>query len=289
MKKPNFFIIGAPRCGTTSLVSWLRGHPNIFIPPKEIHFWSTDLNYPRPQSIKEYEGLFSKASEGKIAIGEKSPSYFFSEVAVRNIENEYPGSRYIVMLRNPVEMAYSLWKQRLFIGVENIRNFLDAWKLSPERRAGRNVPITCSEPKMLDYQNICLLGNHLERLFRIVSPAQVLVLLLDDLKRDPRAAYLRILEFLGVPDDGRTEFTPKNVGAKYYLSIPTMLRRFMYKSVRALKIGNNPLAKAVSRILISRSTESLDPYARRLLLEFYKDDILKLGDLINRDLRHWIE
>jgi len=289
MKWPNFFIVGAPRCGTSSLVSWLRGHQNIFIPPMEIHFWSSDLNYPRPQSKKEYEVLFSKASDEKIAIGEKSPSYFFSEVAVRNIENEYTGSRYIVMLRNPVEMAYSLWRQRLFIGEENIRNFLDAWELSPERRAGRDVPITCSEPKILDYQNICLLGNHLERLFKIVSPAQVLVLLLDDLKREPRAAYLRVLKFLRIPDDGLTKFQPINVGAKYYLSIPTPLKKFVYRFVRAFKIGNNPLARAGSKLLISRRTEALDSDARHLLLEFYKDDILKLGGLINRDLRQWIE
>ena len=139
-KKPNFFIIGAPRCGTTSLAKWLGEHPSIFMSPiKEPFFYSPDVHQPAVLTKDEYEGLFKKAGPQHIAIGEASTSYLFSRVAVPQIEEEYPGARYVVMIRNPIEMVFSLYRLCIVIGEEDITDIEVAWHLSPARREGKVV------------------------------------------------------------------------------------------------------------------------------------------------------
>ena len=146
MKKPNFFIIGAPKCGTTSLAAWLAEHPNIYMSPiKEPHFFCSDFNVVIIPNEAEYYRLFKKAGDQHMAVGEASTSYLYSQVAVPRIERELPGAKYIVMVRNPVEMAYSLHEEFVFLGAEHIHDFEMAWRLSPKRRAGRIVSRWCSE------------------------------------------------------------------------------------------------------------------------------------------------
>lgn len=211
MKTPTFFIVGAPKCGTTSLAAWLAEHPNIYMcPGKEPHFYNTDLKHRNTHSRRAYEALFRGVNDNHIAVGEASVYYLFSEVAVPNIEREIANPRYIVMLRNPVEMAYSLHGQRLFSGNEHVAAFEEAWKLSPQRRLGRMVTRLCREPRLSDYQLVCRLGEQLDRLFATAPRERVLTLLLDDVKANPRREYLRVLEFLEIPDDCRTEFAVKN-------------------------------------------------------------------------------
>lgn len=131
MKKPNFFIVGTPKCGTTSLWAWLLAHPNIFMPSmKEHHFYATDLKLKRVVDRAHYEGLFNESGDQYIAIGVASSNYSFSKVAASIIEQEISGPRYIVIIRNPVEMACSLHEH--LAGEEHISDFESAWILSPE-------------------------------------------------------------------------------------------------------------------------------------------------------------
>ena len=86
MVSPNFFILGAPKCGTTSLASWLSDHPHIFIPPiKEPHYFNTDDQHRNIRRRLDYEKLFRGVTEKHIGVGEASVWYLSSEVAVRNI------------------------------------------------------------------------------------------------------------------------------------------------------------------------------------------------------------
>ena len=113
MKKPNFFIIGAPKCGTTSLANWLAEHPRVFFSDtKEPHFFCTD-GYTGVKTLKQYEKLFEDAKPHHLAVGEGSTHYLFSKVAVPNILVYNPDARFIVCLRNPVDMAPSLHSERL--------------------------------------------------------------------------------------------------------------------------------------------------------------------------------
>lgn len=99
MKEPNFFIIGAPKCGTTSLAHWLAQHPEVFMSPvKEPHYFSTDFPLTSWRDPDDYHSLFEGADTHHKAVGEASVWYLRSREAVPQIEAHYPGARYIVML-----------------------------------------------------------------------------------------------------------------------------------------------------------------------------------------------
>lgn len=128
--RPNFFIIGAPKCGTTSLDNWLGAHPAVFLSPmKEPHYLSTDLANRSVTNAAQYEKLFQNVSDVHIAVGEASTWYLYSINAVSNIELAYPDARYIVITRNPVDMAHSLYHHNLRVLREDRATFEEAWSL----------------------------------------------------------------------------------------------------------------------------------------------------------------
>ena len=114
MIKPNFFILGASKCGTTSMARYLAEHPDIFVSdPKEPHFFNTDFANRHTRYIKTYESYFRSASEYHMAVGEASVFYLFSHKAVSNILVYQPKARFVVMLRNPIYMVYSWHSEAL--------------------------------------------------------------------------------------------------------------------------------------------------------------------------------
>lgn len=294
--RPNFFIIGAPKCGTTSLAAWLSEHPNVWMSPvKEPCFFCSDLEVVSTFSEKEYARLFDDANPDRhIAIGEASVWYLFSRVAVPRIENECAGSRYIVMVRNPVDMAHSLYGQLVFDGLEDIQSFERAWRLSSERREGRAVSPWCHEPRRLDYQQVCSLGEQLERLLQVVPMDRIHVVVLDDMIANPRMEYRKILDFLGLPDDGRTDFPvlneakrPRSLLFVRLLNVARQLKaRFRFPRMLWLN-------RAVWRLIRLNSQpyrrQPVSPRFREELLAFYEPDIRKLGQLLGRDFDAWLQ
>lgn len=296
VRLPNFFIIGAPKCGTTSLAAWLAEHPNVYMSPiKELLYFSTDIGNRWPYGWDAYLRLFEKAGAEHWAIGEASTTYLFSRVAVPAIEEKLPESRYIVMVRNPVDMAYALHEQQLRSFNEDVKDFYTAWMLSAERRAGKRVPAGSRDPRLLDYPSWCRLGEQLERLYAIVPQERVLVLVLDDVKADPQREYLRVLEFLGLPDDGRRAFPVYNPAGEWR-------RRWLGKAIRVLA-RRVTWAKYVVGILPKRSVgivrrlkeanmrqrprPPLPIEVRMELEQYFAEDIRLLERLLGRDLSAW--
>lgn len=121
IKKPNFFIVGAPKCATTSIAQRLSEHPQVYMSPiKEPHYFNTDTKYNSCRSLQEYQRLFAGVTSNHLAIGEASTGYLYSKVAVENIEKYSPGARYIVCLRNPIQMAVALHEEELSLGHETM-------------------------------------------------------------------------------------------------------------------------------------------------------------------------
>lgn len=240
--EPNFFIIGAAKCGTTSLARWLGDHQRVFVSdPKEPHYFSTDINATSElsQTWSDYMRLFDKAGQSHMAIGEASVRYIYSQVAVQNILKRIPSARFIVCLRNPIEMAYSLFCQRLVEGIENEACFARAWTQQSDRAAGVGVPALCSDPKLLLYGEQCALGSQLKRLYATVSRDAVHIIFLKDMARDPRRVYQGVLDFLGVPDDGRASFPAYNPGSERR---SMWLQRMLKRSIAIRReIGLPPL------------------------------------------------
>ncbi len=160
-KRPNFFILGAPKCGTTSLASWLSAHPNIFMStPKEPRYFNTDYAAPdRPRSLEKYEQLFAEATPKHKAVGEATTGYLRSEKAVPAILKYAPSARFIVCLRNPIEMVQSVHAQLVKKGTEIEVSFERAWALQEVRRRGYSIPKTCHDSKVLLYGQACTLGK----------------------------------------------------------------------------------------------------------------------------------
>ncbi len=294
MKRPNFFIIGAPKCGTTSLASWLAEHPNVYIPTaKEINYFCYDLSIVgKPKNEKEYILFFKKVPYKVTAIGDASVSYCISDVAIKNIEMFSSSSpKYIFMIRNPIEMSYALHRENLCWGEDEV-DFRKAWYLSPYRRRGLKLPKGTFERKMFDYQNTCKLGFILSRIYEQVPRERVLVLVLDDIKKNPRKEYIKILEFLGIPDDGRTHFPVLNPSK-------TIRWRFLRNMVRRIgrmrdRLGLPPLGRGIFTALMRFTTkpEPREPLPEDFtseMREFYRKDVELLSRLIHRDLSHWLK
>lgn len=211
MKKPNVFIIGAPKCGTTSLANWLAEHPQVYFSPiKEPCFFNYDYGFRRRWSLEGYERLFAAAHESHRAVCEASVRYLYSRTAVPAILAYADAPRFVVMLRDPVRMAPSLHEQTLFNGDEDEVDFDRAWQLQSQRLYGAKLPRRCRDPQLLQYGEVCMLGKQLERLYQQVPREHVHVIHLEDMHANPAGEYGRLLAFLGLDDDDRQIFPVEN-------------------------------------------------------------------------------
>lgn len=291
MEIPNFFILGAPKCGTTALARWLSEHPDVFMSPiKEPHYYSRDLNIQITRTRQDYERLFERVTSEHKAVGEASACYMYSNDAVPNILADTPAAKFIVCLRNPIDMAYSLHGQQLGATKEHIKDFSEAWAAQPERQRGENVSRFCEDPQLLLYGPTCRLGSQLERLYRRCDHNQVLVVFLEDIKEDAAGAYLQVLRFLGVPDDGRSDFPVVNAASE--LRMP-MLARAINSSVRlSRRVGVPRMGTGTVAALnqINRRDSRRDGMTaemRATLESYFSEEIATLGRLVGRDLGHW--
>jgi hypothetical protein len=297
--KPTFFIVGAPKCGTTAMAQYLAEHPNVYISPiKEPHYFAEDLpKYRVASTLAEYEALFSDASAQHLHAGEGSVFYLVSEVAIRKIMIFDPSARLIVMLRNPVEMVHSLHAQLLYSRDESVSDFDAAWRMIAQRRDGRRVPAQCRAPKLLEYDSVGRYGAQLERLLASCPREQVLVLLYEDFCRDPAAAYRAVIDFLGLPKDARTDFPVINAHKQHKFAwmgqftqkTPSRLVDTALRVKTALGIQRLGILDRLRRINQSNKPRApLSVALRQEIVECYRDDVTKLASLTGRDLAGWL-
>ena len=297
--KPNFFIVGAPKCGTTALYTYLRPHPNIFMSEiKEPHFFASDLGaYPRIKTLEDYLALFAETTPTHRLVGEASVYYLRSSVAIPAIREFNPDAKVIAMFRNPVDMVYSLHSQLLHVSEENVPNFEIAWRLQERRRRGLDLPPRIRSPLLVQYEQIGRFGTQAQRLLSCFPRDQVSIILYDDFAVSPGQVYDEVIAFFGLPHDQRTDFPRinENKGARldwlrrFYRKPPPVLR----EAVRSLKrtVGGERIG-AAKKTLVSWNTvregrAPLSPELRAELVATFRDEVALLGRLINRDLSHW--
>lgn len=288
MIKSNFFIIGAPRCGTTSLSSWLSEHTDIFFSAlKEPHYFDTGNEHYRPvTSQAEYDALFASATETQIAIGEGSTNYLCSKTAIPNILRYNPDAKFIVCLRHPIDAARSMYAYRKRNLAHEAETFFEAWKLQKRQRIAQSQPAT-QAPAYLD---LYAYGQQLERLYNRVAPDNILVLFSEDMKSNPQASYQKALTFLGVADDGRSSFQNLHAAAD-------LRRPGLYKLMKALsrlkkKLGskrNLGLHKLAAQFYSKpqKVVEQIDESLKAELLNSFGPEITKTEKILGIDLSHW--
>ncbi|GJM25438.1 MAG: hypothetical protein DHS20C16_18530 [Phycisphaerae bacterium] len=300
MRKPNFFVVGAPKCGTTALYTYLNGHPNVFMPHvKEPHFFADDFSgYRYISSRDQYLRLFKGAGENHAAIGEASVFYLYSQTAIKKINAFDPAAKILVMIRNPLEMLPSLHSQLLWSCRETETDFERAWQLQAARLRGENLPRQCLAAQHLQYGEVGKFGGQVQRLLSVFPREQVKLVLFDDFTKCTRTVYEESLRFLGVEPDDRSEFPKVNGNRKHrwpalgrlLVSPPFPLNvvKQGLKDIGATKLGLTQLKRSV----ISANTtptrrNPLNPRFRRELANYFNEDIALLESILQRDLSHW--
>lgn len=310
------FIVGAPRCGTTALSEYLRTHPEIcFSTPKEPHFFLRhDLrNEPGDELVQtirtRYLDLFFPERHGGSLFAEGSVSYFYAPERLEPVLRLWPRAKFIICLRNPLQMVPSLHQRLFYNGDETERRFDRAWALVPERRSGRSIPRSCVEPRFLDYWEAGQLGKHLERFLEVVGPERCHVSIFDDFKEDPGAEYRRVLEFLDLPDDERNDFDRHAESKDCRIA---WIHRLMKRPPRAAIWLFDPEDLQVMVEGVGKPSPMLDKIMEirgkiinwnkvparppkiggRVLGEMrdmFRKDVALLSQLIDRDLSHWLK
>jgi hypothetical protein len=301
--KPNFFIIGAPKTGTSSLAQYLSEHEKVFFSRiKEPFFWCDDFNTAGHEfgveTLQKYLMLFAEAEEQHIAIGEGSTRYLRSKNAVKNILAFNPDSKFIVMLRNPVEVVQAYHMEQKYSLHEDVENFEEAWRLQDKRKSGHCIPLSCSEPLFLQYGHVCKFSDQLKVVYKCASPDKVKVLIFDDFKKDTLSVYKEVLSFLNLNYDGREEFPVVNSAHKHRFKFLAKLilspPKILLSPVRVLRgwlIKNRfPVVEAIKKRLNTKvRREVISKELRSELNEYFREDVTELSKMLKRDLTHWLK
>jgi hypothetical protein len=283
---PDFFIVGAPRCGTTALYTYLRQHPEVFMPElKEPDFFAEYLGPNRRiHSWPDYLALFEGLPEGK-RIGEASPSYLASETAATAIKEFSPQASIIIMLRNPIELMHSMYHLRRFSNLEDLPTFEAALQADAD---GRQV-------LELSYRDRVRFAEQVERYLEVFGRKKVHFVIYDDFRKDTAAIYRDVLRFLEVRGDFNIEFPVINSSRRARNRfLWTLLRRppmFVRRIIHP--ITTRRIRKSVGSFLFGLNTvleprPALDPRTKEMLRKELASEVERLSTLIGRDLTPWL-
>ena len=189
--KPNLFIIGAPKCGTTAWYEYLRRHKDIaFSEAKEPHYFCHDFpNFRWAKSEDEYLKLFEGLEDHKY-VGESSIMYLYSRVAVQELMQFNPEAKVIIFLRRYDKFFQSYHSQLYLMHEEDIEDPEKAWNLQGERAKGNCIPSTSREPSFLQYEKVAAFGEQLQRCVKYVPTEQLKVIFFEEWTRNPKGDLL---------------------------------------------------------------------------------------------------
>lgn len=288
---PNFFIIGAPKSGTTALSEYLRQHPDVlFSQPKEPHFFNDDFSHRYIDSTDAYLECFSHGTGLEKAVGEGSVFYLSSKTAVGNILKQYPNARFIVMLRDPVEAAYSWHWQAIYSFGEDVEDFEAAWRVQEKRRRGQLLPPHNRVREALQYGPLFSYADQLQRLFDRVPRERVQVILYDDFTEDTEAVYQQTLQFLSLAPIRLEDYERINPSKRFRSSWVERFVRVGGAVKRALGISRGMGVLTRVRCWNTKYQERppLRPEFRSELRQYFRDDVGRIAKLIDRDLSGWV-
>ena len=296
---PNFLIIGAARSGTSSLYEYMKQHPDIYFSsnkePMFFSFYQQKVDFKGPGDNLElnrksvvdpdaYRALFQGA-RGEKAIGEASANYLYSKAAADNIKKFIPDVKIIVVLRNPVERAYSSYLYTMRDGREPESSF-EAALADEENRINNHWE------HIWHYRRMGFYHEQLSHYYANFPAENILVLLQEDLKKDTAAVLKKVFAFLGVDPEFTPDFSveynqggkPKNALLNSVLTRPSRIKQWL----RPL------LPRKMIEFYVELKHKNLDkpellPETRKELTELYRPDIQQLETLIGRDLSHWLK
>jgi hypothetical protein len=301
VRKPNLFIVGAPKCGTSAMAAYLGAHPEIYMAKKEMHFFGSDLRFGEQFYRRDREAYLAEfeAADGGCCAGEASVWYLLSTRAAAEIKAFNPASKIIIMLREPAEMLYSLYYQFRYDGNEPLPTFRQALEAEEERRAGRRLNRQTYFPQGLVYREAARYSGQVERYFEAFGREQVRVVIYDDFAADTAGVYRETLNFLGV-DSTCAGADFKVVNGNKSVRHPVLRAVLRDRTLRSTAIAMRPwlphsvfaaLQQAESRLQRANTRPAkrppLAPELRAQLKSEFATEIERLSLLLDRDLTHW--
>ena len=214
------FIVGAPRSGTTTMARWLQVHPQVLFPfVKEPHFFTQydlrglgDAELKRRVEHDFLEHFYPPPDGGQTVGADCSVSYLYNPEQLEPVLRLWPDARFIVSVRDPLSLLPSLHKRLIFTGDETIRRFEDAWAAVADRAAGRRIPWSTIDPRLLRYDEAARYATYVERLFAAVGRERCMVMVFDDLIADPAGQHGRLLDFAGLDAAPLPQFKAEREG-----------------------------------------------------------------------------
>jgi len=320
---PNMvFIVGGPRCGTTTLAAWLKQQPEICFPfVKEPHFFAQydlrGMGDDEARDLIERECLdrfYSQCEgQGKKAGLDGSVSYLYIPEQLAPVLRFWPNAKFIIAVRDPMSMLPSLHQRLRVTGDEDIAEFEQAWDAVADRTAGTRIPSSCLEPRWLRYDEGGRLGTYTQKMFDLFGRERCWVSVFDDLAADRDAHYRRMVEFLGFTPVEGIDLKSQREGKSFrYFWLQRLLKRpprfarnylagkHFAQRERKLEADDNGEEGLTSKIFSIRKRllrwnkvpAQKKPIPVRVQQEIratLKDDIDHLGTLLGRDLSHWLQ
>ena len=295
-KKPNFIVIGAMKSATTSLYTYLKQHPDIFMTKvKEPMFFNnfnqnTDFKVlgnksKKVNSLLDYFSMFSSV-ENESAIGEASPSYIYNENAPHLIKEHLPDVKIIAILRQPTDRAYSNFLHTKRADRENVNSFEQAIKIEKERISDNWSPL-------YHYIQKGFYSVQLKRYYNLFPKENIKVYLFEDLVKNPKVTLKDIFKFLNVDENIEIDSSKKsNVSGTPKGILGFILKKMRYYNLMPKFVISDYLPTFIINLLfksVYKDTEKLDSFLRKELTDkYYREEILKLEKLIDRDLSNWL-
>jgi hypothetical protein len=289
--RPDFFIVGAAKSGTTALYHYLAAHPGVFLPErKEPTYFCADLRMAGDiATLAEYEALFAPAPPQALT-GEASVLYLYSQVAIAQIMAHNADAKIIVMLRNPIDAARSMhafwWSNQL----EDMGDFEQAWRLQKARLAGQHLPPRWPYPRLLQYGEQYRYAPQVRRVLAHVPRTHSLFLFFEEFFADPSRQFAQVLDFLGLPPVApQTDFpvvnqTPgmRSTRVERFLRQPPAALLLLRRAAHAL--GLHPLRALQSLNRMAGRRAPLRKAFRAELEDYFAADVAELEDLLGRKL-----
>ncbi|HEX7065262.1 MAG TPA: sulfotransferase [Bacillales bacterium] len=299
-KQPNFFIVGAAKSGTTSLFNYLKQHPEVFRPAvKEPKYFTSSLtNFPHngpgdqrvdSKVIKDFDDylqIFENAEDEK-AIGESSVDYLYYKESADLIHEAFPDAKIIIMLRNPVDRAFSAYLHLTRDSRETL-SFEEGLQKEAERKR-QNYEF------LWHYKSVGMYYEQVRKYIEAFGSDRVRIYLFEDLQNDLDHLLRDVFTFLGVDPDIKPEDTkplnfsgiPKSkrmealMKPSRFQGLKKVIRTFLPKKFRSellYKLRRSNLQKI-----------EMQKQTRKELIEVFRSDVNQLEQLIDRDLSSWLK
>ncbi len=300
VRKPDFVVVGAPKCGTTSLHAFLDAQREVFVAPKEPHFFAADVPLRKRLTEADYLELFRGAGTARRA-GEVSVWYLYSPTAAAAIRDFCGPVDVIAVLRDPVEAMYSLHSQLVFNGDEHLLDFEAALAAEPERLRGRNVAADAwLGADCFCYRRIYSYADQVERYLQTFGEDRVHCIVFDDFTADPASVGRDLLGFLGLDHGRQPEVELERLNLNKTVRRPWLrsLHRRWERQLRGIarRLLPRRLRRRIGPDLVRRikdlytRVEERPPLAAGLRSEIRRElepDVRRLESLIGRDLSGW--